>query len=756
MRCPALLALLAVLSANPLFGQQMSVGSWKNYTDMKSVRGIVQAGTTVWAATGGGVFAFDPSAQKFTKYTNAEGLSSNDLSAITIDGAQRIWVGATDGSLNVFDPVQKLWTAIDDIRQSNYVNKAVQGLLSKGDTVFVVSDFGVSAFIGSRWEFGDTYANFGFVSSVTVTCATVSGDRIWVGTKSGLATALLTSPNLSAPTSWTAYTTLLDPSYPANSSVSVNALAVFHDTLMIGTDVGLAYFTQTTYGVISPFNGMSVSGFRIVHDTLFVLANAGSGYTIYRLAGVLTAPLTIAVNSSDQGTSFIPLPSVWVGTSSRGIALDSSSIWSYKYPNGPNSNFFSSLVVDDNYVVWCASSSTQDLGYYTLDLAAPEGSQWRNSGSGFYYNVSLGANGSVWLSSWGNGIVQVKGDSIVRKLDHFTVPSLPGARTDIPNYAVSGGAAVDADGNTWIANRNESNGHSLLELKVDSSFTFYDNQINPSDGLFHSLIIDRNGTKWLAGDLPTATSSRGVYFLNENPDGTLYGVPLYGGWGHLSSADGLQSNIILAFAIDLDGSLWMGTGLGVVILSDPQYPTLRTVSYPLREQFVQAIAVDALNNKWIGSKEGVFVVNPDGTQLLATYNVASTEGRLVDNDVRAIAIDQKRGIVYFGTEKGLSSLAIAAVQTSRSLSGLDIGPNPYILPNDQPLVIHNLVANSSVKILSVSGNVVTQFLAQGGGRAFWDGRDRDGRLVPSGVYFVVAYSETSSQVATGKVAVIRK
>jgi flagellar hook assembly protein FlgD len=87
---------------------------------------------------------------------------------------------------------------------------------------------------------------------------------------------------------------------------------------------------------------------------------------------------------------------------------------------------------------------------------------------------------------------------------------------------------------------------------------------------------------------------------------------------------------------------------------------------------------------------------------------------------------------------------------------LDIGPNPYILPNDQPLVIHNLVANSSVKILSVSGNVVTQFLAQGGGRAFWDGRDRDGRLVPSGVYFVVAYSETSSQVATGKVAVIRK
>jgi ligand-binding sensor domain-containing protein len=765
MHCSAKVVFFVSLSANILLGQQTSIGTWRNYTDMKSVRGVVQAGTSLWAATGGGVFAFDTVTQKLTKYANTEGLTSNDLSAIALDSLQRIWVGATDGSLSVFDPVRHRWVNIGDIRESEYIHKGIRSLIVKGDTVFVVSEFGVSVFIGSRWEFGDTYASFGFASSSPVACATVHGDRIWVGSGNSLATALRTSPNLSAPTSWTTYTALLD-------TLSVSSLAVFHDTLVIGTDEGLAYFTQSAYGVINSFIGKSVRDLQVSNDALFVLSNVGSGYTIDILPYALAEPRNIAGNSAVQAASFILFPSVWVGTTSRGIAREAPSTWVYEYPNGPNSNEFGSLVVDDNGILWCGSSPTSTAGFYRFNLSLAGSVQWKNftsaeypimrrKGALFdgYYKVSRGANGSVWASSWGEGILEVKGDSIVRKLNHYTVPSLPGANLDpdLIDYAVAGDAAVDNEGNTWIANRNEIYGHSLLCLFADSSFSFFDNQYNASYGWFHTLVIDQYGTKWLAGDLPGLTlPNGGVYFFNENQDVTIYDVQRYGGWGHLSSADGLPSNIVFSLATDLEGSLWIGTSLGVAIISDPQFPEQRMSSFPLREQSIQAIAVDGVNNKWIGTREGVFVVNPDGTQLLATYTVASTQGQLADNDIRAIAIDQKRGIAYFGTEKGLSSLSIEAVQPSRSFSRLDIGPNPFTLPNDQPLIIRNLVANSSVKILSVSGNVIAQFLAQGGGRAFWDGRDRDGKLVPSGIYFVVAYSETSSQAATGKIAVIRK
>ena len=255
----------------------------------------------------------------------------------------------------------------------------------------------------------------------------------------------------------------------------------------------------------------------------------------------------------------------------------------------------------------------------------------------------------------------------------------------------------------------------------------------------------------------------GLYFLNDK--NILPGTESFGGWGKLSTDNGLLSNIVLSMAIDLDGEIWIGLGLGVVIILDPLdplNPSSRSTSFPLSEQVIQSIAVDAVNNKWIGTKEGVYVVNADGTQLMQfpmlqnPMTVSSTNKSLLSNDIQTVAIDQKRGIAYFGSQQGLSCLVIPAVQTIRTYTKLECGPNPFILPNDQPLTIRNLVANSTIKIITVSGSVVTQFDAQGGGRAFWDGRDKNGALVPSGIYFILATAENGSQTVTGKVAVIRK
>jgi len=219
----------------------------------------------------------------------------------------------------------------------------------------------------------------------------------------------------------------------------------------------------------------------------------------------------------------------------------------------------------------------------------------------------------------------------------------------------------------------------------------------------------------------------------------------------------LPDNTVLSFALDFEGNVCVGTDLGLMIISDPLFPKQRHfTSFPLREQSIQTIAVDALNNKWVGTKEGVFVMNSDATQILQQYTVTSTGGKLVDNDIRALAIDQTRGVVYMGTEKGLSSLSIEAVLPVRSSTDLTFGPNPFTLPAANSLVIGNLVAESSIKILAIDGSLVSEFRAQGGGRAFWNGRDRKGNLVGSGIYVVVAFAENGDQVATGKVAVVRK
>jgi ligand-binding sensor domain-containing protein len=734
------------------YSQVQRIGQWKTFSDMKSIRDIALSGSTIWAATSGGVFAYDTTSHQTQKFTNTEGLTTNDFRCITVESGKRIWVGGADGFINVYDLRTHLWSAIDANRSSDRSQMGVQDFYFKGDSLFVAAIFGVMPFKITRWEFGDTYMSFGFSSAPTIQSVCTSGDMIFVGTNLGLAVASFTTGNLSAPTSWTRFS-----SFPGITFSNISALAVFRDTLVVATDQGLAFYINGSVGVINSTVHYSFVALSVVDGKLLTLRNESTGFVVESYNSLASAGQSVFSNITVQGSGLLAASQMWIATASKGIAHFTTSGWENIYPNGPSSNLFSSLAVDPNGVLWAASGSNSQAGFYRYDPSLDENFRWKNFSSSeypilrkngglfdSYYRVSNGNNGSMWISSWGNGIVEVKGDSIVRILNNSKSPRLPGAVIDDTAFVVSSGAVVDGDGQTWIANRNERGGHSLLRLDSDSTCTFFDNTFT---SLFQNIAIDQNGTKWLSADLPWGVVSYGVYYFNErnvNP------------WGHLTESDGLKSNVVMCFVSDLDGSLWIGTGQGVTILTDPQNPQQQMSSFQLLGRFVQTMAVDAINNKWIGTNEGVFVMNSDGTQLLRNYDRISTQGHLLDNDIRTIAIDQKRGIAYFGTEKGLSSLAIETIETSREFSNLEIGPNPFTIPSNQQLVIRNLVAASAIKILSSSGSLITQFEAQGGGRAFWNGRDSKGEFVPSGIYFIVAYAENGSQVTTGKVAVVRQ
>ena len=359
------------------------------------------------------------------------------------------------------------------------------------------------------------------------------------------------------------------------------------------------------------------------------------------------------------------------------------------------------------------------------------------------------------MSSWGYGVVEMEGDRIVRKLDATSNPSLAAAVPNNLSYVVVGGVAEDAEGGIWLVDRTAVDGNVLARLVNDTSFVRYKNVYNPGEGRFTALVIDRNGTKWLANNEAFGGAAVGLFYFNEQS--IVPGTESTSGWGYMSTTDGLPHNSIVSLAVDVDGNVCVGTVLGMMIITDPLYPKQRRISsYPLREQVIQAIAVDGENNKWVGTKEGLFVVNADGTQLLQQYTVNSTNGKLLDNDIRSLAIDQQRGILYIGTEKGLSGLGIPATQAVRSYATLRVAPNPFLVPSDQPAEIRDLVPDSYLKILTVEGTLVKEFRAQGAGRAFWDGLDVKGDLVGTGIYFIVAFAENGDQVGTGKIAVIRR
>ena len=748
------------------FAQNGQTGQWRNFTDMKSVRSVAVSSSRVVAATGGGMFMYDERTEKYSTWTNSESLSTNDLTALMVDKNNNVWVGSSNGAIDVFDQSANSWQTIQDIAGSTRPQKAIREFFGKGDSVYVVSDFGVSVFIVSRWEFGDTYANFGFATQPAVSSVLVSGNQVFVGTNQGVAIASLSSPNLSAPSSWTTY-----GAAQGLSTTGVTAMTVYNDTLVVGTSNGLFAFANNLFQLDSSSAGRSIAALVSTPTALFYLWNNASGFTVESSGQTSDAFRIVATEAAVQASSLAldsGASTIVVGTTGQGVTEWNGSQWSPRAPNGPESNLFINLYVTGDGVLWAGSGiGGGGEGFYRYDPSLADSVQWKNftvadypvMGSNDYYKVSPGANGSVWISSWGDGVVEIVDDTIFRRISvppfAATVqPANPGG----PYFLVVGGVANDAQGVGWFANRTAINGNFLVELVNDTSFEYQRCASIACDGFFASMVIDQNGTKWIANAEPTQkliTGPVGLYYYNQNL--TVAGTENTGGWGMMTTSDGLPNDIILSLAVDQDNSVWVGTDLGVTIITNPQNPSSGLISsFPLREQSIQSIAVDGLNDKWIGTKQGVFVVNSDGTQLLNQYTVINTNGKLVDDDVRSIAIDQRRGIAYLGTQKGLSSLQIAPVQPLQSYAKLVVGPNPYILPNSQPLSINNLVANSTIKILSVNGTLITEFEAQGGGRAFWDGRDRHGKYVATGIYFVVAFADNGNQVANGKVAVVRK
>jgi ligand-binding sensor domain-containing protein len=742
--------------------QQPQVGQWQNYTDMKSVRSVAIYSNAIAAATAGGLFTYDETQARYARWTNSENLSSNDLTALMIDSNNRFWIGSSNGAIDIFDPSSNSRQAIVEIKNSNQVQKAIRGFFETGDSIFVTSDFGVSVFVTSRGGFADTYANFGFAAQPTVKEVLVYKGQVFVGTDQGLAVAALSSPNLQAPTSWTTYG--IAQGLPSSG---IKSVATLNDTVVVGTATGNFYLAGSTFIQVPSSAGRSVVKIVSSSSGLFFVWNGAGRFTVESSNAVNAATTVIAFKDTYQATSLAigqGSSSVSVGTTTGGIARWDGSQWIFLMPNSPRSNQFINLAVEPGGVLWAASGiDGHGTGFYRFNPALTDGNQWKNFSQAVnpllttddYYKVSIGLNGSVWVSSWGDGVVEVVSDTIRRKLNSSSTPALASSVPQNLSFVVAGGVATDAQGMSWFVNRTAVNGNFLAVLVNDTAFQFVRNQFNPSDGFFASITIDQYGTKWLTNSEPTKKSSNGLYYFNA--DRLVSGTDFAGGWGNMSTADGLPNSTVLSLAVDLENTLWVGTDLGVTIVPDPRNPkTSRFSSFPLREQSIQTIAVDALNNKWVGTKEGVFVVNSDGTQLLNQYTMLNTNGKLVSDDVRSIAIDQNRGVVYIGTENGLSSLQIAAVQSLRSFATLEFGPNPYILPNPQPLSIMNLVSNSTIKILTVSGTVVSQFSAQGGGRAFWDGRDRLGNYVSTGVYFVIAFADNGTEVASGKIAVVRK
>jgi hypothetical protein len=309
----------------------------------------------------------------------------------------------------------------------------------------------------------------------------------------------------------------------------------------------------------------------------------------------------------------------------------------------------------------------------------------------------------------------------------------------------------------WFTNHLAMNNAALVSMDKNGEWKNYINGLSPSHVYYRKMIIDEYSSKWIISDVDPVRN--GLFLYNEK-----YTLPnTFNGWGGVYNSDlalGGDNAQVLCMVEDKNNELWIGTKDGIAVINRITNPLSRitrpcfTTRCNISGQSINSIKVDALNNKWLGtSATGIWILSPDGSSVVTQLNTENSP--LLSNDIKCITFNPSDGTVYVGTEKGLSTFKTFLVEPLPDYAeNLKLYPNPY-KPEIGNLYIDGLIESSSIKVISPHGKLITEFQSPGGRIAYWDGRDHNMQFVASGVYFVVAYSSDGSKTSIGKVAVIR-
>ncbi len=264
-----------------------------------------------------------------------------------------------------------------------------------------------------------------------------------------------------------------------------------------------------------------------------------------------------------------------------------------------------------------------------------------------------------------------------------------------PAFPEMAGGISKFDGENWTAYQ-----HSDLPFQVDPIHSFPD----------YSLLCDSMGNIWVSKMYPWSNNGYG-------------GLAKYDGdsWEHYYHFNsGLPNDTVKTIAEDNYGNIWTGhhgTYGGTIGKFDGEdWTEYSSFNSGLPENAgIQSLAFDQFNNLYIGTwHAGLVIFNPDG---------------VVSSDQNLISPPNIRAKNY---------------------------PNPF---NPETTIEFSISADShiSIDIYNVKGNKVSRlsnaYYPVGTHSVLWNGRDDNGKVVPSGIYF--AQIKSQSETLTHKMLLLK-
>jgi hypothetical protein len=655
---------------------------------------------------------------------------------------------------------------IGDIKRSSISgNKTIYAIYCKDGLAYLSSGLGVIVVNLSKYEIKDTWFIGNNGAQVKVNGFTSDGSFFYAATDEGLKSISINSNNLSNYANWQ----LLSGSNGLGAGAVKNIIlsnnkiiAEKNDSLFVQNGNSWAFlYADAAWPIIN--TNSSENKILISQRT----AAGNARVLVVNTNGQVEKNLSQSSVISFPRSAVIENDGVWIADQFGGLSRFGTQVERY-IPNGPLGTADGEMVVQNN-ILYAAAGSVNTAWNYQYNrngVYSFKEDQWNYKG---FFNLPIldsvldfvtvavdPIDASVWAGSYGGGLVNFKetGQPRVYKKNNSTLQPATG---DANSYRVSG-LAFDQFNNLWISNYGAP--QNLQVRKTDSVFKAFTIPFPHLENAVSQIIVDDLNQLWIV-----SPKDNGLFCFNYGQSIDNISDDRWKFYRQGSGNGNLPSNNVLSILKDRNGFIWVGTDKGIGIIQcngevfngsgcDAILPVVqldRFAGLLFKDEIVQTMAVDGANRKWIGTKNGVWLISPDGDKII--YRFTAENSPLLNNDVKRIAVDAQSGEVFIATLSGICSFRSTATDGASTNSNVLVFPNPVPPGYGGTIAIRGLVKDALVKITELNGRLVYQTRSIGG-QAIWNGRNYQGNKIASGVYLVVVRDDSGEEKIVTKVVIV--
>lgn len=757
------LLIIGCLLVFPVKAQKMY--QWEIYPSYHNSQKNVSGKEKVYSVCNNSLISYQPDYQELYLYDKTNLLNEFQISFIKYnEEVKKLVIVYSDGNIDILRNDETVIN-LPQYKDKNINNKDIYAVNVSGKYALLSTGFGIVLLDLEKEIISNTY------SLEKVNDAVIYKNKVYAATASGVYTGDM-NQNLLDKKNWR-----------QSSNLVFTEMMVFDNHLYGNNRTEHLYQLSENE---NQFQKIEEGNFHILNaSNNMMIAGSNNKICLFKAGGE-----RITINQSNFFTDLSYLNGTFWGSS------DYSGLQPYKLnnqnqleaageaiiPNSPIRNYFNFI----NYTGDRLLAVGGNLNYNGIDYEGTvmylDQDKWTNfqdgsaivSATGVPYinTVNIAQDprdpNHHFVTSARMGLYEFQNGNLLKHYSYNNSPLVTILPADPnPQYFVStAGAIYDQDNNLWFINNQVDTIINII--KADGTWTkLYDDKLKKLPTC-DFIMFDQKGRIWIN----SRRNTPGMYMLDYNGsiDATSDDQSIFR--GTITNQDGTTytPDFFYCMTEDKNGEIWVGTNLGLFVISNPDefmnsdfhYTQIKVprndgtnyADYLLNNVSVTAIAVDGANRKWIGSTSGVYLVSADGLETI--YHFTTDNSPLISNVINSIAINPNSGKVMIATDKGLVSYNNDASEPEDKLEKSQIiaYPNPVKPEYNGYITIKGLTANSSIKITSSNGQLITSGTSNGG-IFTWNGRDKQGKRVASGVYSVMATNEEGNESVVTKIVMIR-